>query len=212
MIAIGIVAHQQRQALAEALAEQVSADIVCFDDRGYGHHHNHRRTWQSLTYFATTHAVVLEDDAIPVHDFRHQLEQAVKASPAPITSLYLGRLRPPQWQNKISAAITRANHDDAHYITATQLLHAVGVALQTEHIEPMLAFTATRSHLPFDEAIGAYARYARQPIAYTHPSLVNHLDGPTLFQHRDRQPRTPGRVAWRVGMRHAWDGERTVTL
>lgn len=212
MIAIGIVAHPARQAMAERLAEQVNADIICLDNRGIGAEANHRRTWQSLLDYHADHTVVLEDDAMPVQDFRHQCEQALKASPTHITSLYLGRLRPPQYQNRIARAITNAQHRDAHYIADTRLLHAVGFALTTEHIEPMLAFTATRDYLPWDEAVTAYAKHSGQRVAYTHPSLIDHQDGPTLIAHRDHQPRRAGRIAWRVGTRHHWERERTVTM
>ena len=212
MLAIGIVAHPTRHTMAEQLADKVGANLICIDDRGYGAEQNHYRTWTALLDHAGTHAVVVEDDAIPVHDCRHQLEQAIKASPTPITSLYLGRLRPPQYQKRIAKAIDTARHDDAHYITSPDLIHAVAVALPATHIADMLAFTATRHYLPWDETLSAYAHHLRQPVAYTHPSLVDHKDTPTLVQHRDRQPRTPGRVAWRIGTRHTWDSERTVAL
>lgn len=212
MIAIGIVAHITRQHMAEQLANQVGADFISLDEGTLGPNKNHRRTWTELAALPATHAVVLEDDAVVVQDFRHQLEQAVKAAPSAIISGYLGMQRPPQWMPKVKRAVDAANQADAHYITSTHLLHGVATTIHKDHITPMLDFTATRNYLPFDEAIGAYARHAKQPIAYTWPSLVDHRDGPTLINHRDGQARKPGRVAWRIGTRHDWDGERTVTL
>lgn len=212
MITIGIVAHIARQHMAEQLANQVGADFISLDEGTLGPNKNHRRTWTELAALPATHAVVLEDDAVVVQDFRHQLEQAVKAAPSAIISGYLGMQRPPQWMPKVKRAVDAANQADAHYITSTHLLHGVATAIHKDHIGPMLDFTATRNYLPFDEAIGAYARHAKQPIAYTWPSLVDHRDEPTLITHRDGQARKPGRVAWRIGTRHDWDGERTVTL
>lgn len=214
-IAIGVVAHPTRKAQAEQLAHQVGADILFLDDCDLGSIANHRRTWHALTVISnTTHAVVLEDDALPVPHFRHQLQAAIENSPALITSLYLGRKRPPQWQAKIERALKHAHIHDAHYILATQLLHAVGVAMCTDHITAMLNHTTPlcARNLPWDEAIGAYARSIHETVAYTVPSLVDHADNGTLIAHRDRQPRTPGRVAWCTGIRHTWDRERTVTL
>lgn len=214
MIAIGIVAHIDRQHQAEQLAEQVRADIISIDGvhRRLGCNANHRRTWTELAALKPTVGVVLEDDAVPCPDFRHQLELAIKATPTHITSLYLGRQRPPQWQPTITKATHTADTTDAHYLLATHLLHAVGVAITYEHIQPMLTFTTTRNHLPFDEAIGAYARNTHQPIAYLWPSIIDHRDGTSIAHHRDKQPRTPGRTAWRIGTRHHWDTERTATL
>lgn len=196
--------------MAERLADSIDADLICYDDRAYGSTVNHLRTWEALQDHTTTYAAVLEDDAVPVRNFRHQLEQAVKASPTTITSLYLGRLRPPQYQRRIANTLSAA--PDAHYILATHLLHAVAVAIHTDHIDPMIRYVKARTHLPIDEAIGAYAQHTDQPIAYTHPSIVNHNDGPTLIAHRDRQPRTPGRTAWNVGTRHTWHATNTTTL
>lgn len=213
MIAIGIVAHIARQSMAEQLANQVGADFISLDDGHLGANKNHRRTWTELATLGATHAVVLEDDCVPVHDLRHQLEQAIKAAPSStIISGYLGQQRPPQWMPKVKRAIETANQNDAHYITSTHLLHGVCIAMHTDHIPPMLAFTATRNYLPWDEAVGAYARHTKQLIAYTWPSLVDHRDGPTLIAHRDKARRRPGRVAWRIGTRDVWDGTRTAVM
>ena len=212
MITIGICAHIARQHMAEQLAEQVGADFISLDEGTLGCNKNHRRTWTELAALPATHAVVLEDDAVPVPDFRHQCEQAIKASPTPITSLYLGRQRPPQWQRNIERAITTATRTDAHYILSTHMLHGVGIAIHNDHIQPMLDFTATRNYLPWDEAVGCYARHAHQRIAYTHGSLVDHRDGIALIIHHDGKTRAPGRTAWHINTRPTWDGERTVTL
>lgn len=211
-VVIGIVAHITRQSMADQLAEQVSADFISLDEGTLGPNKNHRRTWTELATLGATHAVVLEDDCVPVHDLRHQLEQAIKAAPSDIISGYLGKQRPPQWMPKVKRAIETANQNDAHYITSTHLLHGVCIAMHTDHIPPMLAFTATRNYLPWDEAVGAYARHTKQLIAYTWPSLVDHRDGPTLIAHRDGSPRRAGRVAWHIGTRHTWNGTQTVTM
>lgn len=213
-IAIGIVAHIDRQHMAEQLAEQVNADFISIDGihQRLGCNANHRRTWTEIAALNPTVGVVLEDDAVVCPDFRHQLEQAIKASPTHITSLYLGRQRPPQWQRNITKATEAADNTDAHYLLCTHLLHAVGVAVTAEHIPPMLNFTATRNYLPWDEAVGCYARNVGQKVAYLWPSIIDHRDGMSLISHRDKQPRTPGRTAWRIGTRTTWDTERTVTL
>lgn len=213
-IAIGIVAHIDRQHMAEQLAEQVNADFISIDGihQRLGCNANHRRTWTEIAALNPTVGVVLEDDAVVVRDFRHQLEQAVKAAPSAIISGYLGMQRPPQWMPKVKRTVDAANQADAHYITSTHLLHGVCVAMNIEHIPPMLDFTATRNYLPWDEAVGAYARHAGQLVTYTWPSIVDHRDGLSLISHRDGQARKPGRVAWHVGTRTTWDTNKTVTM
>jgi hypothetical protein len=117
-------------------------------------------------------------------------------------SLYLGRLRPPQYQHMIQPAIDRAEASGAHWLVSRQLLHAVGVAIRGDLLDDML------SHLddsPIDEAINTWVNRKFYRVAYTFPSLVQHDDGPTLIQHRDGQHREPGRVAWKTGTREHWE-------
>lgn len=213
-ISIGIVAHTQRKAMAEQLAEQVNADCISFDDpiKHLGCHGNHVRTWTELADADSTYSMVLEDDAVPVHDARHQFELAIKSSPCDVTSVYLGRQRPPQWVTKMERAVHAATQQDSHYILSTHLLHAVGVAIRTDLIRDMLTHTSQRNYLPWDENIGQWCRATGRTIAYTHGSLVDHRDDMSLISHRDGQARPPGRVAWHIGSRQHWDGERTVQL
>jgi hypothetical protein len=206
-VTIGIVAHIARQAQAQALAERVDATHVCVDDGSLGCEGNHYRTWDLLKRAPTPWAVVLEDDAVPVRDFAAQLDGVLAYAPTPLVSLYLGRSRPPAWQNWIRQATLRADHADACYIESRRLLHGVGVAMHTGLIGAMLRQTR---HLdrgtPVDEAITLWARHQRPPltVSYCWPSIVDHLDGPTLVAHRDGKPRATARKAWAVGSRNRW--------
>lgn len=152
--------------------------------------------------------MVIEDDAEPIPGFAEQLHQALPMSPAPIVSLYLGRRRPPQWQNRILAAIAQAANTDSPWIISTHLLHAVGYAIRTDLLPSLLAH---HSRHPIDEHIGDWARRHGHTIAYTVPSLIDHADLPTIIRHRDGQPRRPGRRAWTVGPRTDWNN-RAVTM
>ena len=201
---IGIVAHTARSDQAHALAETVGAAYLSMDDGTLGCEQNHRTVWQWMAEHTTTEwSVVLEDDAIPVDGFRHQLAQALDNAPTPIVSLYLGRKRPPHWQDAIQTAIDDANRSNANYITAHNLIHAVGVAIKTELVPSMTDYCAGTKH-PWDYRIGAWAQEHQHPISYLHPSLVEHADGHTIAHHPDRSPRQPGRTAWAVGTRDTW--------
>jgi len=54
--------------------------------------------------------------------------------------------------------------------------------------------------LPIDESISHYATRNRVLVGYTHGSLVQHADTPSVIvRHRDKLPRPPGRVAYQLG-------------
>jgi hypothetical protein len=203
MYQIGIVAHREREQMADQLAEHIQPAVVSVDTGRMGANTNHLFVWNHLAAINSTWSVVLEDDAQPIDDFRTHLEAALTAAPFPIVSLYLGQKRPPQHQADIQDALAKADANQAHWIIATQLYHAVAVAIHTELLPDML--NSMKSYLPIDENIGQWSRRAGHPIAYTVPSLVNHLDGPTLITHPDGAEREPGRVAHRVGTHHTWN-------
>lgn len=189
--------------MADDLTDQVRAEHISVDDGKHGPGINHRITWRETSRLNSEWTVVLEDDAAPVDDFLDQINLALPAAPTPIISLYLGKIRPPQWQGRISTALDRADEADANWIVSDHLLHAVGVAIRTE-----LVWDMTKSllfYIPIDEAIGRWARKRGHRICYTNPSLVDHYDVPTLVRHQDGATRTPGRVAWRTGSRLVWD-------
>lgn len=202
---IGIVAHHKRLQMADRLSQTVQADILSIDPGNIGANGNHKRVWAELGSYDSDWSAVLEDDAVPVADFRGQLEAVLQAAPAPIVSAYLGQKRPPQAQPLIRAAIARADHDDAHFIVGNQMFHAVAIAMHTSLIDDMLS--SLRAYLPIDQAIGRWARSRGHEIAHCWPSIVNHADAPTLISHPDGKPRPPGRVAHRIGTRADWSSK-----
>ena len=209
-IPTAIVAHPDRTAAAERLADAVAAEAILWDDGCFGAGANHLRAWRWLAQSSGSWSVVLEDDAVPVAHFRRQLPQALDVAPSGIVSLYLGRGRPPQWQPCIGAVMAPLGRDP-HWLSAPSLLHHVGVAIRTELLAGMLA-TVPRHlvNLPIDEAIGVWARSRRIPISYARPSLVDHADDdPLIGERHDGQPRATGeifekRVAWVTGTRPRW--------
>lgn len=203
---VGVVAHQQRATQAQALAASINAEILHMDDGTHGCHGNHHRAWQWHTENTHTEwAVVLEDDALPVQDFRTQLTAALDAAPTDIISLYLGRQRPAPFQQRNKRATTKATNTGAHWITSPHMMHAVAAAIRTQLIPEFLQHP--HHYTPPDELISTWARTNNRPIGYTWPSLVDHADGPTLVVHPDGRPRKAGRIAWQVGTRDTWNSE-----
>lgn len=217
LFSIGIVAHRNRYARAGKLADYVEAEVVAVDADGTtGAGANHERCYEWLAETsAASWCVVLEDDAVPVKNFRAQLAQVLDAAPdTGLLSLYLGRFRPPHYQPSIARVISR----DEHFLLCDELLHHVAVAIRTPLVGAMLThIRADPSYrtgaLPIDEAIGVWARSAGMPVAYCHPSIVNHdARLPTVIdrhvsRHRadtGERPRTELRQAWAFGTRQDW--------
>lgn len=198
---IGVVAHTSRAVQAETLLRTVRGDVISIDDGTLGCDRNHQYVLTQLAALPSRWSVVLEDDAIPVGNVEYQLRYALALAPSQIVSLYLGRKRPPQYQRAIRDAIADADTTGANYIIGTRLFHAVGYAIRT-HLLPSLL--RHRSTLPIDQHISQWAQHHGHVVSYTWPSLVDHADGPTLFDHPDRQPRHPGRTAHRVGRVEHW--------
>src|SRR6476659_8114901 len=89
-IGIGVVAHVKRFNQARALAKEVEAQYVSWDYGCMGVTVNHIGVWTTLASMDTTWSVVLEDDALPVKDFRHELSLVLDAAPTSVVSLYHG--------------------------------------------------------------------------------------------------------------------------
>lgn len=208
MIYTGIVAHTARTHQAKQLAAAVGADFISFDTGLLGCDENHYHVQTHLGGLVSDWSIILEDDALPIADFTAQATSALVHAPSPIVSFYLGRKRPPHYQNRIRQALTRANETNAHWIVATRLLHAVAYAIRT----PLLrSLTEHSTDLPADENVSDWAQRYGHTVAYTVGSLCDHADLPSLAHHQDRAKRTPGRVAWQTGGHTIWTS-KAVTL
>ncbi len=203
-IAIGIVAHLKREAMATDLAHRVGAQVICWDrDKArIGAERNHLRVWEWLAGADSEWGVVLEDDVVPCRRFAKNLTEAITHAPTPIVSLYLGRGRcaghDPLYQQWVARVITK----DVSFITAPSLLSAQGYAMRTELFADHEkvrheAFHPGRPNMPIDEAISVWAKKQRpgSNISYCRRSIVDHRDGQTLvMNHRDRGAKRNGRT------------------
>ena len=210
-MSIAIVAHPSRSTLANALAETVGAESLCWDTTNDGCEANHLAAWRWLRDSPDDWGVVLEDDTFVVSDFRDQLNQVLLHAPSPVVSLYLGRGHPhggeSDWQNRISAKIA----SEVCWLTAESLLSGQGYAIATTLIPDMLhTVTPLAQEMPIDEAISWWCQERGILVAHCRPSIVNHRDETSLIQQRhDGQPRTTARVAWLFDRRDRWDDSTT---
>lgn len=203
---IGIVAHTARADAAHQLMESVGAAYMSVDDGTLGCDNNHRKAWQWMANNNPGEwSTIVEDDAKPIPNFRHHLHHALAAAGTDIVSLYRGHRvnNPPGEQHGLNAT-ERADDANACWIHSHLLLHAVAVAIKTPLIDDMLKHIRTVA-LPIDEAITHFTVRNKLVVAYTHGSLVNHADTPTVItRHRDKLPRPPGRVAYHLGPPTEW--------
>lgn len=202
MIAIGVVGHVHRDPYT--LADQIGADAVAVDDGTLGSGGNHLRLLEMMRAASSAWTVVLEDDAVPVAGFCDQLQMALEAAPSPIVGLYFQRNYPPAMGQPLNRATREADHIGAHWITGPQLW-GVGYALRGDVVDELLDDLQHAEHI--DAAISEWAIQRGHRIALTWPSLVDHLDGPSLITERVGTSARGPRRAWRVGTRDHWTAD-----
>lgn len=211
-IVIGIVADMRRQRQAFGLSNRTKADTISYDDGLLGCTKNHIKVWTKLLQRGGDWGVVLEDDAIPVPDFRSTLGLALEDPPADVVGLYLGTGYPRAWQRFAK----KATQSDADWILSSHLLHGVGTAIRLSLVSDMLSFISNMAPAdqkwPIDEQVTHWCRLRGQRVAYTNPSLVDHADGETLTDHADGEARHLPRRAHCFGPRESYTRTSTVEM
>jgi len=202
-VSVAVMAHPAREEVAETLARNVGARVTW--DRHRDEWETGSRALAAYDRFATHH-IVLQDDAVPVPEFRRHAAAAIAQHPDSLISFYLGRSRPPHVQRRIIRATLAADERRAAWISDDRLLHGVGIALPIGDIDALLEWCRIRN-LPYDDRIGTWYRAQRRKVMYTWPSLVDHADTETLVRHLDGQARDQPRVAWRTGTADTWSTE-----
>lgn len=178
-----MVGHIARIDMAKRLAETLDAELF-LDDTDLGEWANHRRAWEWLATTATGRGIVVQDDALPVDDFRCHAEHALTNAPRTAVSFYVGTGRPRA--GRVNYAVHQARQQGASWLECDCLLWGVAIALPAEHIAPMLEW-ADSSSLPYDQRISAYyRRQLRLPVRHVWPSLVDHADTDSLVGHTNR--------------------------
>lgn len=206
-ISIAVMAHPRRLAPASDLAVALDADLVL--DAGHDDEWDTgARAWDIRPGNSDFH-IVIQDDGIPVPDFRAEAANALAVHRPPIASLYLGRDYPERYQPHIGRATAAADAAGASWIVGPRVFHGVALAIRSELVDDMLTYCELRTE-PYDERISKWAMQRSHEVHYSWPSLVDHNDQlPSLVKHADGG-REPGRRAWRHGVAASWATETVV--
>lgn len=195
---VEIVAHPERLSLASQLREATQAEQVWVDRRPGGkgaEWRNHMRAWKHALDSGATHAAILQDDAVPVPDFRKHAERAAQERPNSLISLYIGNHRPRT--EDVARAVGQAQRIGASWLSAETLFWGVGVIVPTNLI-PEILEACKDSKYAYDQRIGLWAKKTGNKVLYTYPSLVDHADLVTSVLGRKKDQGV--RVAHKVGV------------
>jgi hypothetical protein len=197
-ISITIMGHPKRDASIQKLLiaivnMQRFCDVSVTLDTENSEWHTGRRALLAGVGKGQWH-VVIQDDAILTPDFYENIERAIAAiGDKTLISLYTGTSRP--LGERVSAAVAKAK--DGEFLRHHQLFWGVGIAIPSDHIEPMLEFVED-IELQYDNKIGEFYCQNGLPVYYTIPSLVDHDDdlGSLLEGHGIApEPRVAHRLA-----------------
>jgi GR25 family glycosyltransferase involved in LPS biosynthesis len=211
---IGVVAHVNREDMAERLICDVDADVFNFDHSfppsPMGCANNHIRVLQQLCMLATTGewCVVLEDDAQPVPDFRRHVKRALLKAGSSLVGLYLGTGNPHgATQRAIIPAVEAAQASQACWIVADWFISTVGYAVHSTLLSGLIK-GISKIGGPVDNRINDWCHDAGIRAWYTQPSLVDHDECPSIISSVVVQPQ---RRAHRYGSLSKWN-DRTVEM
>lgn len=197
-ISCAVVAHPARTASALALTtalDLVGPTICMMDNDNIGAVANHRRAWRSHD-LTKDWCLVVEDDAILCTDFPTRLDDALFTAPTDVVSLYSGLNYPTHRVRRAALARGEAERNNRDHFILDTMDHAVAIAVRTKLVAS-LGFHLNTDDQPTDDAITTWAQTTGHQVTYTHPSLVDHADGPTLITHPDGVRRTLPRTAAR---------------
>lgn len=200
-IDIHVVAHSSRLEIAEDLKNETGASDLWVDSGRLGEWKNHLRAWTYLSYSSATHGIVLQDDAVPIENFREHATRAASERPDDMISFYTGTHRPRPAQ--VLTAVSEADRLGASWLTADSLLWGVGVMVPVARIPDMLE-SIKHSKKPYDQRLGLWIERNSAKVYYTWPSLVDHKDQPSTVWKGTPQQQGK-RVAHKTGV-PVWEG------
>lgn len=169
---------------------------------------NHLEVLRQLRSRATVRnpwCIVLEDDALPVDDFRIHAADALFCAESPLVGFYVGRAG----ANLNLKALEDARQSGVAWTASNHMLSAVAYAIRTNELPTIIDHyvhedsTATVERRITNWAImRRSAAYDEPRFYYTIPSLVDHSPGDSIIYGGSQ---SDIRRAWSVGVATDWD-------
>lgn len=211
---IGVAAHVSRFDMAHALAKQVGAQVLNVDEGNHDVYEdrlaacaaNHLAVLQQLGDLVIDHpwCIILEDDALPVEDFRKHAAAALTHAHC-LVNFYIGMARGDRNRDRLEGAVA----DGIAWFTSRDMNSAVAYAIRSDVLPSILnRFTSYGRDKTVEWRLTAWAaeqggsEYHEPRFYCTLPSLVDHADEKSIV--------FPGvnnaeRRAWKVGIPDSWD-------
>lgn len=205
-ISVAIAAHPKREQLVEELLDRLDTQPVIVWDTEDDIWDTHKRAWESGLGSTSNYYLVIQDDALPCLNLIQGMEQALPHVPIGPVSLYFGNARN---HPKVARAALNADTQQASWIISSGFWWGVAAMLPVGMISEMLAFCSPRRET-YDRRLSIWTEHNQLPVYYPWPSMVDHIDEPSLA-HVGRRP---GRKAYKfVGEYYsalAFDGSRGI--
>lgn len=187
------MAHPRRDEIAKRLAKDLDMPCRVIWDDSDNEWETGKRAWEVGLGEGADYHLVIQDDAIPCHDFGRLAAEAAHWAAGHPVSFYTGAGRP--YGSVVGPAVQRALKTGRPWISMRGPIWGVAVALPTENIKPFLA-AAARMDCVYDERLGRFYHENDRPCFYTVPSLVDHRQLPSLVEDHDLPGITRRAYAW----------------
>lgn len=182
-----IVGHHKRGEMAVRLAEQLEA-AVSMDYGQLGSNANHDRSWYWASTGKEDWSAVLEDDIELTPNFHQHVLDAIQHVPTEgVLSLYTGYHQPAKMRVKLAS--DRAIRDGKSFLRSYSLYWGPAVVMPTNLVRQMLSGVTRYNQFEYDQRFTCWTRRDRVPVYYTVPSLVEHVDIPSLVWGIQTSPR-----------------------
>ena len=190
-LSVAVMAHPKREAFIPSLLERLPPLTTVVWDTDDNRWSTGRASMLAHDPSADYH-VVIQDDAIVCRDLIEGLTGALAFVPQghPV-GLYVGRQRP--MRSRIEKVIQATEASGDSWVVYPGPLWGVGLAVPVPAIGDMLAVCDRMGVKNYDTRLYRYFNQRNLPCYYTHPSLVEHRESPSLVPGR----MAPGRVAHR---------------
>lgn len=134
------------------------------------------------------------------------IDEMLSNAPSPIVSGYLGKGRPKSMQGWAEAGTQK----DVAWLLCHRLLHHVAVFMKASLVAQAVDQAFRFPNVPCDEALSVWAQGRGYPVAYSNPSMFDHLDAEPVVspsQRRLTDPDPVARIAWTLGVRESYPAD-----